>query len=219
MAGHLTHLHVPLSTEALHVIWQGLNVSYFQNRLPPIEIQWSARLTSSAGLFVSQTGPRDARLPGRHGQTGVLPAGRHGPGRVIRLSIPLLCDQSLLFVRDTLAHEMIHQWQFDVKKCRPSHGREFRRLMDVMNADGLNVSIYHTMTEAVEGFAKFTWRCVRCGYVYHRQRNTLSTRRHRCGQCLGALQEIGDSHVRAPRKSPRPRSLQAVCPVQLSLGF
>ena len=210
MADHPTHLHVPLSAEALHVLWEGLNVSYFQNRLPPIEIQWSTRLTSSAGLFVSQTGPRDARL---------LPAGRHGNGRVIRLSIPLLRDQSLLFVRDTLAHEMIHQWQFDVKKCRPSHGREFRRLMDVMNADGLNVSIYHTLTEAVEGFAKFTWRCVRCGYVYHRQRNTLSTRRHRCGQCSGPLQEIGNSHVRVPRKSPRPRSLQAVCPVQLSFGF
>ena len=210
MADHPTHLHVPLSAEALHVLWQGLNVSYFQNRLPPIEIQWSPRLTSSAGLFVSQTGPRDARL---------LSAGRHGNGRVIRLSIPLLRDQSLLLVRDTLAHEMIHQWQFDVKKCRPSHGREFRRLMDVMNADGLNVSIYHTLTKAVEGFAKFTWRCVRCGYVYHRQRNTLSTRRHRCGQCSGPLQEIGNAHVRAPRKLPRSRSLQAVCPVQLSFDF
>ena len=210
MASHPAHLHVPFSAEALHVIWQGLNVSYFQNRLPPIEIQWSARLTSSAGLFVSQTGPRDARL---------LPAVRQGKGRVIRLSTPLLRDQSLLLVRDTLAHEMIHQWQFDVKKCRPSHGREFRRLMDVMNADGLNVSIYHTLTEAVEVFAKFTWRCVRCGYVYHRQRNTLSTRRHRCGQCSGPLQETGDSHVRAPRKSPRPRSFQAVCPVQLFFDF
>lgn len=210
MADHPTHLRVPLSAEALHVIWQGLNVSYFQNRLPPIEIQWSTRLTSAAGLFVSQTGPRDARL---------LPAGRRGNGRVIRLSVPLLRDQSLLLVRDTLAHEMIHQWQFDVKKCRPSHGREFRRLMDVMNADGLHVSMYHTLTEAVAVFAKFTWRCVRCGYVYHRQRNTLSTRRHRCGQCSGPLQAIGNSHVRAPRKSPRPRSLQAVCPVQLSFDF
>ena len=210
MASHPAHFSVPLSADALHVIWQGLNVSYFQNRLPPIEIQWSARLTSSAGLFVSQTGPRDARL---------LPAVRQGKGRVIRLSTPLLRDQSLLLVRDTLAHEMIHQWQFDVKKCRPSHGREFRRLMDVMNADGLNVSIYHTLTEAVEVFAKFTWRCVRCGYVYHRQRNTLSTRRHRCGQCSGPLQETGDSHVRAPRKSPHPRSFQAVCPVQLFFDF
>ncbi len=210
MAGHPTHLRVPLSVEALHVLWQGLNASYFQNRLPPIEIQWSARLTSSAGLFVSQIGPRHAR---------VLPEVRHGNGRVIRLSVPLLGEHSLLDVRDILAHEMIHQWQFDVKKCRPSHGREFRRLMDVMNADGLHVSMYHTLTEAVAVFAKFRWRCVRCGYVYHRQRNTLSTRRHRCGQCSGPLQEIEDSHLRVPRKSPRPRSLQAVCPVQLSFEF
>ena len=108
----------PLSLEDLQTLWRSLNALYFDNRLPPIEIQWSTRLTSSVGLFVSRTGPRTLH---------VLPETCHGSGRVIRLSLPLLREQPLAEIRGTLAHEMIHQWQFDVKKCYPSHGREFRR--------------------------------------------------------------------------------------------
>ena len=112
-----TPISVPLSVEQLQSIWQELNASYFGNRLPAIEIQWSTRLTASAGLFRSRTGPRTS---------WVDPEERHGKGRVIRLSVPLLSGQSFEEIRGTLAHEMIHQWQFDVKKWCPSHGREFR---------------------------------------------------------------------------------------------
>ena len=176
-----TPMTVPLSVEHLQSIWQELNESYFGNRLPAIEIQWSTRLTASAGLFRSRTGPRTS---------WVAPEERHGKGRVIRLSVPLLSGQSFEEIRGTLAHEMIHQWQFDVKKWCPSHGREFRRIMALMNTDGLGISIYHTLGAEAKDSAKFTWRCVRCGHAYHRQRHTLSTTRHRCRLCRGPLQEI-----------------------------
>ena len=191
-----TPINVPLPVEHLQTIWRELNGSYFQNRLPAIEIQWSNRLTASAGLFRSQTGPRIS---------WVGPEERHGKGRVIRLSVPLLSGQPFEEIRGTLAHEMIHQWQFDVKKWCPSHGREFRRIMALMNADGLGITIYHTLGEDARVSAKFTWRCAWCGHAYHRQRHSLSTKRHRCGLCRGPLREIIARNVdEEPSPQPSP---------------
>lgn len=171
----------PLSSDELQSLWSSLNIAYFESRLPSIEIQWSTRLTSSVGLFVSQTGPRTHQ---------VTPETRHGSGRVIRLSLPLLREQPIEEIRGTLAHEMIHQWQFDVKKCHPSHGREFRRVMKVMNQDGLGITIYHSLTNEVEALSKYAWQCQQCGRAYHRQRKSLSSYTHRCGYCRGELREI-----------------------------
>lgn len=192
-----TPINVPLSVEHLQSIWRELNDSYFQNRLPAIEIQWSNRLTASAGLFRSRTGPRTS---------WVDPEERHGKGRVIRLSVPLLSGQPFEEIRGTLAHEMIHQWQFDVKKWCPSHGREFRRIMALMNDDGLGITIYHTLGEDARVSVKFTWHCTRCGHAYHRQRNSLSTQRHRCGLCRGPLQEIIGHKTDGQPSSPRASS-------------
>ncbi len=188
-----TPIAVPLSAERLQALWQELNDAYFSNRLPAIEIQWSTRLTASAGLFRSQTGPRTSR---------VSPEERHGKGRVIRLSVPLLRRQSFEEIRGTLAHEMIHQWQFDVKKHCPSHGREFRRIMALMNADGLGITVYHTLTEEAKASTEFM---ARPGHVSPRQRHTVSTKRHHDGLDQGSLQEIfggsftGDGSIPIPQ--------------------
>jgi len=179
-----TSLHfsrAPLSSIELQSMWSALNASYFSNRLPPIEIQWSSRLTSSVGLFVSQSGPRIQHIPLEI---------RHGSGRVIRLSLPLLRKQSVTEIRSTLAHEMIHQWQFDVKKCNPSHGREFRKMMNIMNEDGLGITVYHALDTEVEAVSKYAWQCRQCGRSYHRQRKSLSAQIHRCASCWGELREV-----------------------------
>src|SRR5512134_2752834 len=102
-----------LSPEELQHRSRTLNARFLAGQLPPITIVWSRRLTASAGMFVSRGGPRSPSGRGR---------------REIRLSRPLLerlarrtacAEQELL---NTLAHEMIHQWQFDVLKRRPDHG-------------------------------------------------------------------------------------------------
>ena len=206
------------SREALQRLWADLNALYFDQRLPPIQILWSSRLTSTAGLFVSQHGPRDR---------WITPEERHGVGRVIRLSLPLHRRQPLSTIRNTLAHEMIHQWQFDVKKCRPSHGPEFRRLMNLMNRDGLGISIYHTLHKEVDALAKYAWQCVGCGRSYARQRKSLSVHRHRCGECHGMLREmspvgitgvVGETQV--PTVDVEDHSPpSANVPVQLSFRF
>lgn len=217
-----------LESASLQRQWRELNERYFAGLLPPIPIVWSRRLTSSVGLFVSRNGPR-ARQP--HETT------RPRHHREIRLSWPLLerlmkrtpyAEQEL---RNTLAHEMIHQWQFDVLKRRPNHGPDFLRKMTEMNRDGgLGVTIYHSLQKEVLALARFAWRCRECGRVYRRQRRTIEPRRHQCGSCRGALQELRlvAHNSTALRNHPSPRTPQAPAspsveppahPAQLSFLF
>lgn len=172
---------VPPSFERLRALWAELNARYFRGTLPPIEICWSHRLTASSGMFVSRIGPR-ARTPGGTDP----PRGR----RLIRLSLPLLRRQAEREIISTLAHEMIHQWQFDVLKKRPNHGSDFREKMAAMNRDGLGITIRHDLDDAVRALVKYAWRCLRCGRVYERQRRTIRPRHHQCGACLGRLREL-----------------------------
>ena len=209
----------PVTLSELQVLWQGLNAQYFDGRLPAIDIQWSARLTSSVGMFVSQTGPRSSFLSVQE---------RHGSARKIRLSLPLLMGKPHSEIRGTLAHEMIHQWQYDVRKRRPSHGEDFYQKMAMMNRDGLGITMYHSLTQEVEAFTRYEWRCQSCGQGYRRQRRTISPARHRCSECLGSLKEVrllpkelsavrvrggGHSDVRGDRKEG------SASPLQLSFAF
>lgn len=168
-------------TDRLQNAWRELNARYFQGRLAPIQLVWSRRLTASVGMFVSHVGPRtrEPRLQAQNGER-----------RLIRLSVPLLKDQPEEEVIGTLAHEMIHQWQYDILKRRPNHGPEFHRMMATMNRDGLGITIRHSLEKAVHALTKYTWRCTACGRDYHRQRNTIRPGRHRCGECLGKLHEL-----------------------------
>jgi hypothetical protein len=90
----------------------------------------------------------------------------------------------------TLAHEMIHQWQFDVLKRRPNHGSDFCRKMTELNRDGLGITIRHRMDRGVQALVKYAWRCLGCGRAYERHRRTIHPERHRCGACRGPLVEI-----------------------------
>ncbi|MGB0910223.1 MAG: SprT family zinc-dependent metalloprotease [Nitrospirales bacterium] len=172
---------VPLSVSDLQSMWRSVAQQYFDGRLPSITIEWSFRLTASTGMFVSQVGPRNRLVSKEH---------RHGAARRIRLSAPLLCDQSEAEIIRTLAHEMIHQWQYDVKKRWPNHGPDFHEVMARMNIDGLGITVRHSLNRQVEQLSKYLWRCVVCGTSYCRQRRSISSRRHRCGNCHGELQEF-----------------------------
>ncbi len=213
--------------DGLQAIWADLNRRYFDGKLAPIDIVWSRRLTASVGMFVSETGPRAKCSPGQNAT----------PRRMIRLSRPLLdrlaertayAEQELI---NTLAHEMIHQWQFDVLKRRPNHGSDFLRKMTEMNRTGrVAITIYHGLGHEVLSLSRYAWRCRQCGRIYRRQRRTIEPRRHHCGQCLGPLQEL--QPVREEPAAVRsiaadgPRSIPATAPsrpvtkpAQLSLAF
>ena len=174
-----------VSEEALQTRWHHLNRRYFASQLPTISIVWSRRLTSSVGMFASRGGPR------------AQPAASLLRHREIRLSLPLLerlaertpyAEQELL---NTLAHEMIHQWQFDVLRRRPDHGLNFLQKMTEMNRFGeVAITTYHSLQKEVLALSRFAWRCKNCGQIYRRQRKTIEPRRHQCGSCRGSLQEL-----------------------------
>jgi len=113
----------------------------------------------------------------------------------------------------TLAHEMIHQWQYDILKRRPNHGADFRRMMDQMNRDGLGITIYHSLGKEVAALAKYAWRCQHCGCLYQRQRRTIQPRRHFCGACRGPLRELP---AVVPASTAEPAHTSAAGP---QLGF
>jgi predicted SprT family Zn-dependent metalloprotease len=193
----------PLTPQQLSTIWSDLNTRYFNGALPPIDLVWSRRLTSSVGMFVSRVGPRSSWAGN---------ASHKSPQREIRLSLPLLKP---LLARtpygrneliSTLAHEMIHQWQYDILKRRPSHGTDFHRKMSEMNRDGaLAVTIYHSLQQEVLALTRFALRCRQCGRIYRRQRRTIQPRRHHCGSCRGALQELGSVAPFQSDRSTAPR--------------
>ena len=162
--------------QQLQNMWQELNTRYFEGSLPPIDITWSRRLTSSTGMFVSSVGPRHPHKEPNH--------------RLIRVSRPLLSGESEWEIYTTLAHEMIHQWQFDILKRHANHGKDFHRKMQEMNGDGLGITIHHSMKDAVQALCRYTWCCKKCGRLYHRQRRTIRPRRHLCGECGGTLREV-----------------------------
>ena len=178
---HETAWVLPTSEE-LQARWQYLNGRYFSGSLPSIAIVWSPRLTSSVGMFTSRGGPRTSMGQSR---------------REIRLSLPLFArlgtrtpyaEQELL---NTIAHEMIHQWQFDLLKRRPNHGRAFLKKMTEMNRTGeVAITTYHSLEQEVLALSRFTWQCTDCGRMYRRQRKTIQPDRHRCGVCRGSLQEL-----------------------------
>ncbi|MDH4083236.1 MAG: SprT-like domain-containing protein [Nitrospira sp.] len=180
MIGETTWL-LPTPGE-LQTRWRHLNGRYFSGSLPSIAILWSPRLTSSVGMFASRGGPRTSTGQG---------------SREIRLSLPLFvkladrtpyAEQELL---NTIAHEMIHQWQFDLLKRRPDHGLAFLRKMTEMNRTGeVAITTYHSLEQEVLALSRFTWRCNDCGRIYRRQRKTIQPGRHRCGACRGALHEL-----------------------------
>lgn len=175
--------------------WRSLNQQFFALRLLPIPILWSQRLTSSLGVFV-----------GYRGVSPAIPSGENGRAQrcLIRLSsplfqnlaaTPLLADTAL---RETMAHEMIHQWQFQVLHETPSHGTTFRRLMHQMNAAGLAVSVYHRYGAHTRRLIRFVWACQACGLRYPRQRKSIDPRRHRCGRCRGMLVQIDQGEPDRP---------------------
>ena len=187
--------NVPLPVARLQEFWKSLADKYFFSRLPSISIEWSSRLTASTGMFVSRVGPRSRHMSW---------VDRHGQARKIRLSAPLLQGQTESEIVRTLAHEMIHQWQYDVKKCRPTHGPEFLKIMARMNGDGLGISIRHSLNQEVEAFTKYAWECTKCGESYRRQRRSISPNRHRCGSCHGSLREVSIGVMDQDRDLQRP---------------
>ncbi|ESO96447.1 hypothetical protein LOTGIDRAFT_73580, partial [Lottia gigantea] len=125
----------------IRALFLQFNERFFWGRLSGIEVKWSPRMTSCAGICCYE---------GRGGLCSV------------RLSTPLLKLRPRKDLVETLLHEMIHAYLFvtENNKDRDGHGPEFHKHMYRINAEtGTNISVYHTFHDEVELYKTHWWKC------------------------------------------------------------
>ncbi|KAL1454649.1 hypothetical protein WDU94_010863 [Cyamophila willieti] len=133
----------------------GLFVSFgkrfFQDRLGSVEVKWSKRMTSCAGMCT---------FKGRRDMFG------RGIGEVtISLSEPLLKLRPRSDLVNTLLHEMIHAYlilftENPNRTDRDDHGAEFQQHMHRINKEaGTKISIYHSFHDEVKLYKTHWWQC------------------------------------------------------------
>jgi len=114
---------------------------YFEDKLGPVKLEWSKKMTLCAGVFSVNNS-----LP------------------VIRLSEPLLKFRTVKEIKETLLHEMIHAYLFieqvDQSDDKSGHGFAFKLKMNEINSKtGLNITVYHSFHDEVDYHRKHIWRC------------------------------------------------------------
>jgi predicted SprT family Zn-dependent metalloprotease len=125
------------SNALVEIFWE-VNEAHFDGFLDLPLLRWNARLRSSAGRFIP------------------------GSRKWIRRSPPVieiasyLCEESnaLVFIRDTIAHEMIHYWLW-VRRRLYGHTPEFYEKMTQMG-----VSRYNPVPRTQS--YKYVYRCMYC---------------------------------------------------------
>ncbi|XP_026280341.2 DNA-dependent metalloprotease SPRTN-like [Frankliniella occidentalis] len=128
-------------TPDIHILFSQFNERFFWSKLYSVEVKWSPRMTSCAGVCVYQ---------GRSGFCSV------------RLSLPLLKLRPRKDLVETLLHEMIHAFLFVTKnnRDRDGHGPEFHKHMNRINQEaGTHISVYHSFHDEVRLYQQHWWRC------------------------------------------------------------
>lgn len=122
-------------------LFREFNKAYFWGKLGGVEVTWSKRMTSSAGLCSYS---------------------RASGFCSIRLSEPLLQLRPRSDLVETLLHEMIHALLFVTQnnKDRTGHGEEFLKHAKRINkASGANITVYHDFHDEVQSYRIHKWRC------------------------------------------------------------
>lgn len=128
-------------TPDIFAMFQEFDKTFFGGTMTRVELKWSKRMTSCAGLM--------APLEGKGGACS------------IRLSEPLLKLRPRKDLVQTLLHEMIHA-HLHVTKCRESdpHGPKFKEHMHRINKiAGTNITVYHNFHDEVNLHKQHWWRC------------------------------------------------------------
>lgn len=123
----------------VHTLFRHFNEAFFDNCLRDVIVQWSNKLTRSAGLC-KYRGTRTEE---------------HSP-IVIILSAPLLQYRSQHDLLDVLVHEMIHAYLFRLKIFeRVHHGPIWHAQAHRINqATGLTIRAYHNYYREVRYLAR-----------------------------------------------------------------
>ncbi|XP_049763995.1 DNA-dependent metalloprotease SPRTN-like [Schistocerca cancellata] len=128
-------------TPDVHAMFLQFNSRFFWGKLYAVEVRWSPRMTSCAGVCCYE---------GRGGLCS------------IRLSAPLLKLRPRKDLVETLLHEMIHAYLFVTNndRDRDGHGPEFHKHMYRINKEaGTKISVYHNFHDEVKLYQQHWWRC------------------------------------------------------------
>lgn len=128
-------------TPDIYGLFMAFNDRFFWGHLNRVEVRWSPRMTSCAGVCVYE---------GRHGLCSV------------RLSAPLLKLRPRSDLIETLLHEMIHAYLFVTNndRDRDGHGPRFHEHMYRINKEaGTNITVYHSFHDEVRLYQQHWWRC------------------------------------------------------------
>ncbi|XP_046433498.1 DNA-dependent metalloprotease dvc-1 isoform X1 [Neodiprion fabricii] len=139
MVDHTLELIDP--TPNIYTLFVQFNTRYFWNKLLPVEVKWSKRMTTCAG--VCSFHPRNKQC-------------------IITLSAPLLKLRPRKDLVETLLHEMIHGYLFltNNNRDRDGHGPEFHKHMYRINKEaGTDISVYHDFHDEVRLYQQHWWRC------------------------------------------------------------
>ncbi|XP_012059939.1 PREDICTED: sprT-like domain-containing protein Spartan [Atta cephalotes] len=128
-------------TPNIHTMFIQFNARFFWCVLSSVEVKWSNRMTSCAGI---------CRFHSRNKEC------------VISLSAPLLKLRPRKDLVETLLHEMIHAYLFltNNDQDRDGHGPNFCKHMHRINKEaGTNITIYHNFHDEVKLYKQHWWKC------------------------------------------------------------
>lgn len=128
-------------TPNIHTLFVQFNARFFWNVLSPVQIKWSNRMKSCAGVCTFHSRNKEC---------------------IISLSAPLLKLRPRKDLVETLLHEMIHAYLFltNNDRDRDGHGPNFCKHMYRINKEaGTNITIYHNFHDEVRLYRQHWWKC------------------------------------------------------------
>lgn len=151
-----------------------------------VSVDWSSRMTTTAGLTTTYRGRCD-----------------------IKLSKPLLSLRKRKDLVETLLHEMIHAFLYLIKENDGGlhHGPEFTRMAEKISKEGkCSITVYHDYEDEMEYLQKYVWQCNgSCGQIVKRSMNRPPAineqwvKKHR-ETCGGHFERVDGDHTYCSRK-------------------
>lgn len=167
-------------------LYNKFNLKHFDSTLPIIPIEWSMRMTTTAGRVTFNRCPSLTTTAGKEG--------RYQPTK-LTMSYKLFesLNWDMAKIERTLIHEMVHVWRM-WHFCDSGHSREFQLKMFKITGENINHRCHNYDTSKVTNH-KWQFTCQKCGLVITKARKPrgLGYKHKKCGGSL-LLSEIGGSN-------------------------
>ena len=150
------------------------NTKVFNGSLSSVEVVWSRRLNTTAGLTrLKRIGTSDTMR------------------RIATIELSTKILDNLERLRATLLHEMCHAaaWLVDGVH-KPPHGKVFKKWANHSMRRIQDVEVTTTHDYVIR--FRFAWKCqnAACGSIIKRHSRSVDPNKHCCGSCKGRLTEI-----------------------------